>query len=268
MKETDSFKADKDLLTRLPLVARTWRFDYGEILTHCLLQFLSSLSNRDSSLLRTNKASLLNYLQAKFPDIKIIKIPQNTTLILDGIAIIQQLADHVPATFGDLNIYIFRYMIKLASFYMPPRVDFVCDKYNPVSIKDSKRRRRSISLVYLLCALNPVSEILHVWQKISRSIYGDALEENSTRKIQWKNCVCFIESMMFHVSSKWYKWSDHRNFARIIYWSWGSRCPCLASCKPCISCFPFHYHQDSRYSCFSFLPCSTEWIKCWLVCGN
>ena len=38
---------------------------------------------------------------------RIIKIPQNTALILDGMAIIQQLGDHVPVVFGDLSIYIF-----------------------------------------------------------------------------------------------------------------------------------------------------------------
>ena len=69
-----------------------------------------------------------------------IKILQNTALILDIIAIIQQLADHVPAMFGDLSIYIFRYIIKLVFFYMSSRVNFVCDKYNPLSIKDSERR--------------------------------------------------------------------------------------------------------------------------------
>ena len=58
----------------------------------------------------------------------IIKIPQNTALILDSIKIIQQLADYVPTTFGDLSIYIFRYIIKLASFYLLSTVDFLYDK--------------------------------------------------------------------------------------------------------------------------------------------
>ena len=53
------------------------------------------------------KLFCFHYLQAKFPDMKIIKIPQNTVLILDGMKIIQQLADHVPATFGEQSIYIF-----------------------------------------------------------------------------------------------------------------------------------------------------------------
>ena len=39
---------------------------------------------------------------------KIIKILQNTALISDGMAIIQQQADHVQVTFSDLNIYIYR----------------------------------------------------------------------------------------------------------------------------------------------------------------
>ena len=116
IKETDFLKIDKDLLTRFLIVTRTRKVDLGEILTHCLSQFSSSLSNSDGSLQRINKAVLFHNLQAKFPDMKIIKIPQNTALVLDGQTIIQQLEDHIPATFDDLNIYIFRYIIKLFFF--------------------------------------------------------------------------------------------------------------------------------------------------------
>ena len=133
-------------------------------MTHCLSQFPSNLCNKDGSLQHNNKVALFHYLQAKFPDIKIIKGPQNTALILDGMAIIQRLADRVPATFGDLNIYIFRYLIKLISFYMSSRIDFVCDKYNPLSIKRSERRR-SISPCYSLRALNENQKTLIQFRK-------------------------------------------------------------------------------------------------------
>ena len=106
MKETDSLKADKDLLTRLLIVARTRKVDFKETLTHCLSQFPFNLGNSNGSLQCNNKAALFPYLQAKLPDMKVIKIPQNTAQILDGRAIIQQFVDHVPTTFGDLNIYI------------------------------------------------------------------------------------------------------------------------------------------------------------------
>ena len=221
MKETDCLKVDKDLLSRLLIVARTWKVDLGEILTHCLSQFPSSLRSSNGSLQWTNKAALFHYLHTKFPDMKIIKIPQNTALNLYCMAITQQQADHLPAMFGDLSIFIFRSIIKLASFYRSSRVDFVCDKYNPLIIEYSERRRHSISPGYLLHALNewglenshPVLEIPHIWQKqrISCSIYSDALKEIDTRRIPWKNCVCFIEPRVFHVvSSKWQKWSDHK----------------------------------------------------------
>ena len=148
MKETDFLKADKNL-TRLLIVARTRKVDLSEILTHCLSQFTSCLSNSNGPLQYNNKAALFHYLQAKFPDMRIIKIPQKTTLILNGMAIIQQLAGHVPATFGDLNIDIFRYIIKLASFHMSSRIE-----YNPLNIKDSERRQHLISPGYLLRTLN------------------------------------------------------------------------------------------------------------------
>ena len=47
-------------------------------------------------------------------------------------------------------LYSYIYIFKLTSFYMSWRVDFICDKYNPLSIKKSKRRQCSISAGYLL----------------------------------------------------------------------------------------------------------------------
>ena len=81
MRETNYLKKYKDLLRSVLIVARIRKVDPGEILTHCLSQFTSSLSNRDGSPPRTNKAALFHYLQAKFPDMKMIKIPQITALI-------------------------------------------------------------------------------------------------------------------------------------------------------------------------------------------
>ena len=63
MKETDCLKVDKDLLTRFLIVAITRKVDLGEILSHCLSQFTSSLSNSDGSLQHTNKSALFHYIQ-------------------------------------------------------------------------------------------------------------------------------------------------------------------------------------------------------------
>ena len=124
-------------------------------MTHCFSLFPSNLSNSNGSLQRTNKAALFHYLLAKFLDMKIIKIPQNTAQILDGMAIIQLLVDHVPAMFDDLSIYIFRSIIKsLFPFICPQELTLYVIKYNPLSIKDSERRQHLISTGYLLCALN------------------------------------------------------------------------------------------------------------------
>ena len=122
-------------------------------MTRCLSQFPSNQRNSNGSLQHANKDALFHYFQVKFPNMIIIQNPQNTALILDGITIIQQLAVHVPATFVDMSIYIFRYIINLASFYMSSRVDFAYDKYNPLSIKDSERRQHLIFPGYL-CVLN------------------------------------------------------------------------------------------------------------------
>ena len=94
-------------------------------MTHCFSQSPSSLSDRDGSLQHTNKTAVFYYLQVKFPDIK-IKILQNTAVILDGIAIIQQLANHIPAMFNGLSIFIFR-------------VDYTYHIQSHLSIKDTER---------------------------------------------------------------------------------------------------------------------------------
>ena len=141
MTETDCLKTDKDLLIKILIAARAPKFDHEEILhivfhrSHPTWEIVTILCSLPTKLL-----CFITFKQRK-----IIKIPQNTAQILDGIARIQQFSDHLLATFVDLNIYIFRYLIKLFFFYMSSRVDFVCDEYNPLSIKDFKRRRRSIS---------------------------------------------------------------------------------------------------------------------------
>ena len=94
-----------------------------------------------------------------------------------------QLADHVPAMFGDLSIYIFRYIIKLASFYMSSRVDFVCNKYNPLSIKDSKKSRSWIFPGYLLRTLNENQKIPIQFRKFL---------------ISGKNKESFVQFMAMH----------------------------------------------------------------------
>jgi CRISPR/Cas system CSM-associated protein Csm2 small subunit len=149
VQEADQLKADKDLMTRLLIVARNRKVDIQELLTHSLSQFPCSLSTSDGSLQRTNKAALLHHMEAKFPDMLVTSVPKNGALILDGMAVIQQLADKIPATFGDLSKFIFRHIIKLSCFYAASRVDFVCD-----SIKDNERRRRSSATGCLLRALN------------------------------------------------------------------------------------------------------------------
>ena len=165
----------------------------------------------------------------------------------------------------------------LASFYILSRVDFVCDNYNPLSVKDSEWTRHSISSNFLLfVALNENQKTLIQFRKF---LVPDKNKESlvlsmvmhwkkiGTKRIPWKNCLllwteddscCLLKMTQ----------SDHRNFARIKYWSQGSRYPFLALCKVFINCSPFHYHQDSRYKCFSSLPCSITWIKCWIVCGR
>ena len=87
-----------------------------------------SLGTADGSLQHTIKSTLLHHLESKNPEIILGEPPNGAALILAGMAVIQQLADVVPRTFGDLGTFLFKYIIKLACSYDAPRVDFVCDR--------------------------------------------------------------------------------------------------------------------------------------------
>ena len=56
---------------------------------------------------------------------------------------IHKMADFVPQTFGELSVCILRQIMKLCCFLNASRVDFVCDRYCVMSIKDAERRRRA-----------------------------------------------------------------------------------------------------------------------------
>ena len=63
-------------------------------------------------------------------------------MISDGMAEIQRIADHVPATFGELALTVMRSIVAKTLQHGRTRSDFVCDGYIIQSIRDQERRRR------------------------------------------------------------------------------------------------------------------------------
>lgn len=84
----------------------------------------------------------MHVLESRVEDPAVERLPSNNALILDGMALIQMMK-HIPQTFGKLVEIILGRILSLASNSKSTRVDFVCDTYPDVSIKNMERSSRA-----------------------------------------------------------------------------------------------------------------------------
>lgn len=103
----------------------------------------SSLASTDGSLTKTNKSALLEYIESKCPSCRVDQIPDNSALILDGMALIHALPKPLPPTFRELAEFVLHRIVSIAKVHKCTRVDFICDRYPMVSIKGAERARRA-----------------------------------------------------------------------------------------------------------------------------
>ena len=113
-----------------------------EVLTYSLQKFPSPIATVDGKLVKTPKSKLMHVLESRVDDPTIESVPSNNALILDGMALIQMMK-HIPNTFGKLVEIILGRILSLASNSKSTRVDFVCDTYPEVSIKNMERSSRA-----------------------------------------------------------------------------------------------------------------------------
>ena len=109
-----------------------------EVLTYSLRKFPSPIATVDGKLVKTRKFKLMHVLESRVDDPTLESVPSNNALILDGMALIQMMK-HIPNTFGKLVEIILGRILSLASNSKSTRVDFVCDTYPEVSIKNTER---------------------------------------------------------------------------------------------------------------------------------
>ena len=144
--------------------------DLKELLSHNVTQFPPSLSSNNGCMLRTTKASLLHFFETTVPETLVEKSQSGGALIVDAMAVVQELADLVPPTFGEMSIFISRHIMKLGSFFNASRVDFVSDRYKAVSIKNAERNRRAGGAHHCVQrALNACQKTPHQFRKYPMS---------------------------------------------------------------------------------------------------
>ena len=91
--------------------------------------------------MRTNKSKLLELLESYSKPYE-IDINNVSTWLYDGMAVIQSLnCQSIPETMAELARLIFSIIMKHRCNNL--RVDFICDRYPDVSIKNAERNRRA-----------------------------------------------------------------------------------------------------------------------------
>ena len=113
-----------------------------EVLMYSLRKFPSPIATVEGKLVKTPKAKLLHILEDRVQDPLTEEFLENNALILDGMALIQTIK-HVPETFGDLVESILVRILSSAANSKSTRVDFVCDTYPDISIKNLERSERT-----------------------------------------------------------------------------------------------------------------------------
>ena len=97
-----------------------------------------SLATPDGGLVKTDKSCLLHLLESG--TLPVEDVPPMAALILDGMAVLQTTRP-TGDTFSPLADQVFRYATQ--GLISGGRVDFVVDRYLPLSIKLSERERRA-----------------------------------------------------------------------------------------------------------------------------
>ena len=105
--------------------------------------YLWSIALADGSLVKNNKAKLLQFLEKDM--LPLDTVATGATWIIDGMALLQSMKN-VPATFKEIaNTVLKALMIRNAR-----RIDFVTDRYPDISIKNTERNRRTVEGLLLV----------------------------------------------------------------------------------------------------------------------
>ena len=151
-------KNDFKFISRLLAIGKARNVNMQEVLTCSLRKFPSSISTVDENLVKTPKSKLLHILESRVKDPLVKDLPLNDALILDGMPLIQKIK-HVPETFGALAESILSRIISSAISSKSKRVDFVCDTYPDISIKNLERSIRADAGSTTIMILGPQQKV-------------------------------------------------------------------------------------------------------------
>lgn len=142
--KSNQISCSPGLFDRLLVISQQRTVDLKKVLTYSLGQISWSLGKSDGGLVKTAKSALMNAVEKDLDEncyIQYTQLPKDiSTLILDGMAEIQALKP--PSTFGLYANVLLDKIVSMANSYSVARVDFVCDCYPAISVKNLERERR------------------------------------------------------------------------------------------------------------------------------
>ena len=111
-------------------------FNMRDVLSYSLGPLPWSIALADRSLVKNNKAKLLQFLEKDM--LPLDTVATGATWIVDGMALLRSMKN-VPATFKEIAKTVLKpLMIRYAK-----QIDFVTDRYPDISIKNTERNRRT-----------------------------------------------------------------------------------------------------------------------------
>lgn len=142
--ELVAMKNSKALFSKMLLIARSRNLDVENVLKFSLRPFPISLATNEGKLIKTSKAKLLHAVEGEVENSTVTELPSNDrACVLDAMAMLQTLTP-IPRTFGELALELLKRVINTAVHMKCKRLDFVCDRYPPESIKNLERERERV----------------------------------------------------------------------------------------------------------------------------
>lgn len=138
-------KSDIKFMTRLLAVGRSREVDMEEIMSYSLRKHPLPFATIDGELIKTPKSKLLHLIESLVDNTLVENLPAGNALMLDGMVVIQTLKN-IPETFGALAESILHAVVSSVCSSRSKRVDFVCDTYPDISIKNLERNNRALGL--------------------------------------------------------------------------------------------------------------------------
>ena len=164
--QTIAVKSTRNLFARLLVISKTCKIDLKGLLSFSLSEFPLSIATVSGDLLKTTKSKMFEVLEktAGSPVVDADSLQNRTALIVDAMAVVQAMKGKWRI-FGEFADTLFSFLLSLVKQWKAVRLDFVADRYPPLSIKNVERAKRAAQGVQRVHIYNKDQAIPKQWKK-------------------------------------------------------------------------------------------------------